>query len=338
MDVLRTYKTLFKQKKIAGGTKMAKLQIVPIDHGNRNIKTLNHTFAASIKEVGHLPEMGADTLLYKGKEYALVDKRMAQKTDKTQDEDYFILTLFAISKELASDENMASGIFPSECIEVVLLVGLPPLQCRAMGEGFIQYLKRGGEPIHFQFNKIPYAIRVVDAHLYPQAYAAAITALEHLKGVHTANIVDIGGFTADLLRLIDIRPDMTVCTSLHGGVNLLFQKINEQVRATGANNIPDAVIEGILLKDEIVLQDCASTRVDLVQTTAALFAQDLLQEISQAGLDLAENRTVFVGGGSILLRDYINNTGMVAKPIFVDNARANVQGYQLIYNNRNIAR
>jgi len=315
---------------------MTKLQIIPIDHGSRNVKTTNHTFAASIKDVGHLPPMGADTIYYKGKEYALVDKRMAQKPDKTKDDDYFILTLFAIGKEFAGDENTASGVLPGECFEVVLLVGLPPLQCKAMGESFIQYLKRNGEPIHFQFNKIPYAVSVKDVHLFPQAYAAAITALEHLKGVRTVNIVDVGGFTADLLRLIGIKPDMTVCTSLHYGVNLLFQRINEQVRATGANNISDVVIEGVLLKDEIVLLDCAPARVDLVQTTAALFAQDLLQEISQAGLDLAENRTVFVGGGSILLQDYINNTGMVAKPIFVDNARANVQGYQLIYNNRNV--
>jgi len=317
---------------------MIPVKIIAVDHGSRNMKSPNHTFPASIKEVGHLPTMGADTLVYNGKEYALVDKRMAQKLDKAQDEDYFILTLFAIGKELAGDKNTALGIFPGDCIEIVLLVGLPPLQCKAMGDSFTQYLKRNSEPIHFQLNKVPYVIRIKDVHLYPQAYAAAITVLEHFKGVRAANVVDIGGHTADLLRLTDMKPDMTVCTSLHYGVNLLFQRINEQVRATGVNNIPDAVIEGILLKDEIVLQDCAPARIDLVQSTAALFAQDLLQVISQAGLDLTENRTVFVGGGSILLRDYIDKTGMVTKPIYVNNARANVQGYQLIYNNRNTVR
>jgi len=174
--------------------------------------------------------------------------------------------------------------------------------------------------------------------VYPQAYAATITALEHFKNVKIVNVIDIGGFTADLLRLTNMQPDMTVCTSLHYGVNLLFQRINEQVRATGANNVPDAVIEGILLRDEMVLQDCPQERIDLVQSSAALFTQDLLQEISQAGLDLAENRTVFVGGGSILLKDSKNKTGMVAKPIYVDNVHANAEGYRLIYDNRNASR
>jgi plasmid segregation protein ParM len=59
-----------------------------------------------------------------------------------------------------------------------------------------------------------------------------------------------------------------------------------------------------------------------------------LLNIAQEGIDLNENRTVFVGGGSILLRKYIEKSGMVAKPLFINNIRANVEGYQLLYNNR----
>jgi len=58
-----------------------------------------------------------------------------------------------------------------------------------------------------------------------------------------------------------------------------------------------------------------------------------IQNISQAGLDLAENRTVFVGGGSILPKEYIEKAGIVAKPFFVDNIKANAEGYQLLYEN-----
>ena len=47
--------------------------------------------------------MGSDIITYKGKDYTLVDKRMSQKNDKTKDESYFILTLFAIGKELVTN-------------------------------------------------------------------------------------------------------------------------------------------------------------------------------------------------------------------------------------------
>jgi len=57
----------------------------------------------------------------------------------------------------------------------------------------------------------------------------------------------------------------------------------------------------------------------------------MLAEISQKGFDLDEDRTVFMGGGSILLKEYIMQAGKVKKPIFVDNIHANAKGYELIY-------
>ena len=129
---------------------------------------------------------------------------------------------------------------------------------------------------------------------------------------------------------------MAVCTSLYDGVNSLFQRINEQIRSKGFMNIPDAIIEGILLGDEKISQDCSQERIDLVRVNAEQFAHELVGEISQTGLDLIGNQTVFVGGGSILLREYIEKTCMVSNPFFVDNVKANAQGYKLLYQNRKV--
>ena len=310
-----------------------KQKVVAIDHGNRNTKTPNFVFPSAYKETSHLPAIGADVLIYAGKEYTLVDQRMAQKTDKTKDEANFILTLFAIGKELMEDVDTFANTPTGEC-EVVLLVGLPPLHCKKMGTNFAEYFNRRKEPIQFTFNGVLMSIKITDVRVFPQAFAAAMTALEHFKGARTVNIVDIGGYTVDLLQLTNLNPDMSVCTSLYRGANTMFQRISEQERAKGAKDIPDAVIEGILLGNSLVLQDCSQERIDLVRTNARQFAHELMSEVSQAGLDLAENRTVFVGGGSILLRKYIKETGLVAKLIFVDNVHANAEGYQLLWEAR----
>jgi len=313
---------------------MQKKKVINVDHGNRNVKTNNHAFPASFMESGHLPSMDADTLVFKGKEYVLVDRRMPQKTDKTVDEDYFILTLLAIGKEIMSDTDIHSGTQSGELVDVVLLVGLPPLHCKEFSTKFSRYFKRD-KTISFSYNGLHIAINIVDVHVFPQAYSAAITILERIKDMHTVNIVDIGGYTVDLLQLTNMRPNMSLCTSLYFGANMLFQKINEQVRAKGANNIPDAVIEGILMEDKKVLHDSTHERITLVLSCAEAFVRDMLLEVSQTGIELTENRTVFVGGGSILLKVYIEKTGMVAKPLFVDNVHANAEGYLLLYQNRN---
>ena len=317
---------------------MNQLKVIAIDHGNRNVKTEGRTFPSSYKEIGHLKSMGGDVLIYKGKEYALVDQRMAQKDDKTKDEDYFILTLFALGGELIDDMDAITSTSAGECIEVVLLVGLPPLHCKKMSASFADYFKRNGEIICFTFNGNPLSIKIVDVYVHPQAFAAAVTAREHFKDVRTVGIVDIGWYTVDILQLINMRLNMSVCTSLYHGTNTLFQKINEHVRANGEKNIPDSTIEGVLVNDVAVLRECKGERIDLIRTSAEQFARELISEVSQAGLNLTENTTVFVGGGSILLKEYIVKTDLVAKSIFVDNIRANTEGYQLLYKNRSVAR
>ena len=307
---------------------------IPIDHGNKSIKTANYVFPASYVESRRLPSFGNDVLSYNGEEYTLVPQRMPQKTDKTKDNSYFILTLFAIGMELAHAISRAKYTNPNIVVDVTLLVGLPPLHCKEMGIRFAHYFKEREECIRFEFNHQKFAIRIADVHVFPQAYAAAITALETLGSTRIVNIVDCGGYTVDVLQLVDLRPNMSVCNSLYGGVNKLFDKVNEQARAKGVSEIPDSVIEGLLLNDKQTMEDCSPERIALVRTNAEHFTNDMLARVSQAGLDLAENKTVFVGGGSIMLRDYIKNTGLVTKPVFVDNVHANAQGYQLLYDNR----
>ena len=79
---------------------------ISIDHGNRKIKTQNNTFSSAFVESSILPTLGGDILHYNGKEYTLIDQCMPQQNDKTVDDRYFILTLFAIGKEFAKDMRL----------------------------------------------------------------------------------------------------------------------------------------------------------------------------------------------------------------------------------------
>jgi len=164
--------------------------VIAIDHGNRNIKTQNHVFPASYIASGHLPAMGNDTLTYNGKEYTLIDKRMQQKNGKTNDESYFILTLFAIGKELA---NKMDSYPKGKCIDVEILAGLPPLHYKELKTRHMEYYKSKDKKIDFEFNKIPFSIHIKDVHIYPQAFAAAVTVFDKVSMYKVVNVVDIGG-------------------------------------------------------------------------------------------------------------------------------------------------
>ena len=162
---------------------MDKTKVIPIDHGNRNIKTINFTFPASYVESKHLPSIGGDILIRQDKEYVFVDMRMPQQNDKTIDESYFNLTLAAIGKELANDMNTLQCSSSGKCLDIVILAGLPPLHYKTMASRYLNYYKGSGEQIDFVFNNISFSIRIKDVYMYPQAFAAALTVRDKVKNL-----------------------------------------------------------------------------------------------------------------------------------------------------------
>lgn len=310
-------------------------RLIAIDHGNANIKTKNHVFPSGYIECGHLPNLGSqDILLYNGKEYALSSKRMTQRSNKTKDEGHFILTLFAIGKELMMDKDKSFAVLQAHggAVRIKLAAGLPPGYFKEGMKDFYQYLNRKGQ-IEFKLNNMRFCIEIEEVYIYPQAYAAARTLYKELKDAVYVNVVDIGGYTVDCLRLENFNPDVDVLVSLPKGVDTLFAGINNKIMAKMDKEIKDAVIEGVLLKDAKFLNtaNTAPDRIMLIQEEAKAYTHDLLLRISRTGLDLARDTTVFIGGGALLIKDYILESGMAGKAIFADSVHANALGYEMIY-------
>ena len=72
---------------------------IPLDHGNRNMKTAEEVFTSGFVESDLKPVLG-EYLEYNGKYYSLTGERIPYMRDKTLDDRFFILTLFGIGKEL----------------------------------------------------------------------------------------------------------------------------------------------------------------------------------------------------------------------------------------------
>ena len=74
--------------------------IIGVDHGNAQIKTKNTCFVSGLEEFPTKPPMAADIIQYQGRYWTLVGKRLPVMRDKTKDDRFYLLTLFAIAKEL----------------------------------------------------------------------------------------------------------------------------------------------------------------------------------------------------------------------------------------------
>ncbi|MCL2188274.1 MAG: ParM/StbA family protein [Defluviitaleaceae bacterium] len=309
--------------------------VISIDHGNRLIKSTRQVFPSSFMESKHLPSIGGDVLNYEGKTYTLVDQCLPVLNDKTETEQYFILSLFAMGKELVTEADMLRRLTPNDHIKVDLLIGLPLQHYETYKNKFERYFSDRSGIIRYELNGKPYSIQIKSAQAFPQAFAAAVTVYDRLKDSNIVNIVDVGGFTVDCLQLNKFKPNMTLCTSLYWGVNQLFQSINDEMRSTGGRDISSSIIEGILKKDPSDLAEYSEKRITTIMSAAASHTERMLAEVAQKGFDLEEDKTVLMGGGSILLKEYILNTGKVKKPIFIDDVHANAKGYRMMYDMQN---
>jgi len=307
---------------------------VPVDHGNRLIKTVNHAFPASYAESEYLSKLGdGDVLKYDGRTFTLVDQILPVLNDKTESERYYILTLFALGKELAETADLMR-LTPDAIIKVDLLIGLPPQHYSKYMDVFPEYFCPKGKPsdiIMFEMNGLNYRVKITSAHVYPQAFAAAYTVKEKVEALWVANVVDIGGFTVDCLKVNEgMAPDLNYCTSLYYGVRVLFDKINQEVRGDGGNNIDYKLIESVISGNKTAIANISEKRKKLIEGTTRRHVEETLAEIRMNGFDLEEDTVIFVGGGALLLRGYIEATKMVKKPLFIDDIHANAIGYAIM--------
>lgn len=73
------------------------------------------------------------------------------------------------------------------------------------------------------------------------------------------------------------------------------------------------------------------TIIRIINEQAQAFVDDLFGKLRERMIDLRSGKTVFVGGGFILLKKQIKNSGKVGSVIFVGSISANTRGYELLY-------
>ena len=284
--------------------------LIGVDHGNKQIKTVHcNPFVSGLKQSVTRP-FGQNVLRYQNTYYTLSTERIPYRKDKTEDDRFFILTLFALAGEIE-----ARGAYSSEVQRIQLAVGLPPAHFGAQVERFTQYFRQRGV-IEFEMQGKPYSIYIEDAACFPQAYAAAATMLHTLVEEPKAVILDIGGFTADYLLMKNGEIDLTSCDSLENGVILLYNKVRSKVNSA------------ILMGKKTKYPDAA---IQLTEQMAQEFINDLFSTLRERMLDLQYCKVVFVGGGAILLKRQIETSGKVGTPFFVPKINANADGYEYLY-------
>ncbi len=146
---------------------------IGVDHGYAAMKTTHCAFPTGLVGYDNEPYTQKDVLEYGGRFYVVGSGRQPLQKDKTATEDYYLLTLAAIAKELAH-----RGAEPTAAVH--LAAGLPLTSFGRDKKKFRAYLLRDGKPVSFRYEGIAYTVTIAEVSLFPQGYAAVLTQQELL--------------------------------------------------------------------------------------------------------------------------------------------------------------
>lgn len=290
-----------------------------IDHGNYAVKTQSDSFIAGLAEYSVRPPLAEHVIEFEGSFWTLTGSRISYMRDKTKDDRYFVLTLFAIARELCARGEL------TPYADVDLALGLPPEHFSALKDKFAGYFKRTG--VKFAYNGTPICLTIRRVFVYPQAYAAVVPHSRTLLSTQRMFIVDIGGYTTDVLLLRNAKPDLQFCRSLELGVITMNNDIIGKVGALHDMKIEEDHITAVIQGQETILPD------DVKKTiceSAARHADTILNKLRELQVDLRSNPVIFIGGGAVLFKEYIENSPMVVKSDFILDPKANAIGYGML--------
>ena len=290
---------------------------IGVDHGYAAMKTARFTFPAGLVEYEHEPYTQKNVLEYGGRYFVVGSGRQPLQRDKTRTEDYYLLTLAAIAKELEYRGAERSAA-------VHLAAGLPLTSFGRDKKKFRDYLLRKGELVSFRYDGVDYAVTIPEVSLFPQGYAAVLTQTE-LLDEPSVIVADIGGWTVDLMRLDNRIPNAATCRSLELGMIRCVDEIAEQVRRLFGVSMTAVQIESILRGEPGSMDDRIRA---VIHAQADKYIQALLSAITESGLDARAMPAVFLGGGAALMKRHIPATEGLCRPLILDDVSLNAKGYE----------
>ena len=292
--------------------------IMGIDHGYYAVKTRHFSFPAGVTAYNHEPYTLKNTLQIGGKYYVCGTGRQPILRDKTINDNYYILTLAAIAMELRC-RNL-----PAEC-SVTLAAGLPLARYGRDKKPFTEYLLRNGQPVTFLFEGERYKVKIESVKLFPQGYSAIALHPELVKDEPSVLLMDIGGWTVDLMRLDNRIPNASTCRSLELGMIRCLDEIGEQIRRTLGLSMTAAQMESVLRGDAVHINEDARKIID---RQADAYVHRLLSAITESGLDTRAMPAVFLGGGAALLKRNVSAADGLCRPVILDDVSLNAKGYE----------
>ena len=120
---------------------------------------------------------------------------------------------------------------------------------------------------------------------------------------------------------------MSVCDSLDMGIITLYNDIKSRINSSEDMLITENDIDAVLQNKPTVFEERIKK---LISQHSKEFTEKIIYSLRERHIDLKTTHAIFVGGGSLLLSEYIHGSDKIVKPDIIKNINANALGYDLL--------
>ena len=287
--------------------------VIAIDHGYGNIKTPTFIFPACVSPCdGDMLLSTDDVLTYEGKLYVVGTGHKEFRQDKIMDEDYYILTLAAIGKELRH-----RGLTTAK---IVIAAGLPLTWAARQQEQFKAYLTKNAH-VDFTYQGLDFHVDIQEALVFYQGVAAVARKINQCKS--TNMLADIGNGTMNVLNINERKIIPESCFTEKYGTYQCVIAAREMLQREFSVLPTDAQIEKYL---RFLRADIGPKYQEVIKAAAKRYVAEIFRRLREHDYDPNLMRLWVTGGGACLVKNF----GEYApdRVIILNDIHANARGYE----------
>ena len=266
------------------------VMVIGIDHGYGNMKTATRCFSSGVVRYDKEPIFQNNLLVYNGMYYQIGEEHKEFCAEKTQDEDYYVLTLAAVAREL-DGKGMKRA-------KVHIAAGLPLTWVATQKEDFQKYLLQN-ECVDFTFRNKEYHVEFAGADIYPQGFAAAFYRLQDFKGINM--LADIGNGTMNIMYINNSRPLEKKCFTEKYGTHQCVLAVRESLLKELGTVVDDLVIEQVIRTGTA---DIGEKYLTVIRKAARDYTKEIFHKLREREYNPELMRLYVVGGGGCMIQNF----------------------------------
>lgn len=265
--------------------------VISCDHGYGNCKSSHFIFPTGITETVSKPTFPVDTLIWNGRMYTLQGHKEFID-DKTLDEDFRLMTMAIIAKEMKMRNLTEATIY--------LAAGLPLTWAGDQYARFRGYLLSPRE-YDFIFNDEKYSVRIEDVFLYPQGFAALADDLDSFTGLNM--ICDIGNGTLSTMFINNGEPVASRCYTEKLGVYQCVKALRDAVMQSFHMVVDDSIIETYIRTGKA---EVSERILNVMHSAVTKYVDTIMRSIREHEYNPDMMKLHIMGGGGCLIRNFGN--------------------------------